>query len=203
MNTVIQLCLEFFLTGLFAIGGGMATLPFLYDIGARTGWYTNEDVLQMLAVSESTPGPIGVNMSTYVGFTVMFASYGIWGAIAGGILTTLSLVLPSLIIVLIVARVLDKFKNAAIVQSVFTAIRPASLALIVAAGLGIMASTLLCIPDGFTLSAVSDVQSFTGLFNFKGIILAAVLFFGMRFFKKLHPIVFIVISAVVGIIFSM
>ena len=69
MSLYLRLFWEFFKTGLFAIGGGMATLPFLKDIGQSTGWYTQSDLMNMLAVSESTPGPIGINMATYVGFT--------------------------------------------------------------------------------------------------------------------------------------
>ena len=81
MMTILRLCAEFFMTGLFAVGGGLATLPFLYEIGEKTGWYTDTDVLDMLAISESTPGPIGVNMATYAGFGVS----GVLGGICGNL----------------------------------------------------------------------------------------------------------------------
>ena len=87
MTGLIRLAYEFFKTGLFAIGGGLATLPFLYEMGAATGWFNAQDVADMIAISESTPGPMGVNMATYVGFT----SFGLPGAIIG----PLFLALPS------------------------------------------------------------------------------------------------------------
>lgn len=202
LSDILNIVIQFFITGLLAFGGGMATLPFLYDMSEKFGWFTGDDVLHMLAVSESTPGPIGVNMATYVGFTVL-SSYGIGYAIFGGIIATLALVLPSIIVILIISSLLNKFRNSPLVDGVFTAIRPASLALIASAGIGVMISTLLIIPENFSLSSITSINAFLSLFNFKGIILAAALFVAMRFFKKLHPIVFILISAVIGIIFSM
>ena len=200
MNVLFRLFIEFFTTGLLAFGGGMATLPFLYDMGDRTGWFTSKDVLQMLAVSESTPGPIGVNMATYVGFTVL-SGYGIFGAVFGGLFTTLSLVLPSVIVILIISRILKRFKDSPVVAAVFVAIRPASLALITSAGLGVLYSTLLIIPEGATFASV--FESFWSIFDIKAIALGIVLFIGMLFLKKVHPIFFIIASAVVGIILGM
>ena len=200
MSDLLRIFIEFFMTGLLAFGGGMATLPFLYDMGARTGWFTSGDVLQMLAVSESTPGPIGVNMSTYVGFTVLSGA-GVLGSVFGGMFASFALVLPSLIVILIISRILNKFRNSLVVESVFVAIRPASLALIAAAGLGVMASTLLIIPAGATVqSALSDVWS---IFNYKGIVLFGLLVWGTQVFKKAHPILFILAAAVAGIVFQM
>ena len=89
----LRLFYEFFKTGLFAIGGGLATLPFLSDMADRTGWFTHAQLADMLAVSESTPGPIGVNMATYVGFTT--------GGVGGALVATLGLVAPSIIVILI------------------------------------------------------------------------------------------------------
>ena len=88
MSEFIRLCIEFFKTGLFAVGGGLASIPFLKEMAVKYGWFTIEDLTTMIAVSESTPGPIGVNMATYVGFHM----YGL----AGGIAATLSLVAPSI-----------------------------------------------------------------------------------------------------------
>ena len=99
----LQLFFEFFKAGLFAIGGGLATIPFLTDIGQRTGWFTSGELANMIAISESTPGPMGVNMATYVGFHT--------GGIAGGVIATLGLVAPSIIVILIIARFLQKFRR--------------------------------------------------------------------------------------------
>ena len=99
----LRLFWEFFKTGLFAIGGGMATLPFLHDIGEATGWFTQAQLMNMLAVSESTPGPIGINMATYVGFTV--------AGVPGAVIATLGEVTPSIIVILIIAALLRNFRE--------------------------------------------------------------------------------------------
>ena len=125
MTTLLRLYWEFFKTGLFAVGGGMATLPFLKDIGETTGWYTYSDLMNMLAVSESTPGPIGINMATYVGFTVR--------GVPGAIIATLGEITPSIIVILIVAAMLKKFRDSKLVNNAFYGLRPASTGLIGAA----------------------------------------------------------------------
>ena len=121
----LQLFWEFFKTGLFAVGGGLATLPFLQDMADRTGWFTHAQLADMLAVSESTPGPIGVNMATYVGFTT--------GGIGGALVATIGLVTPSVIVILIVAAFLKAFRDSKWVSAAFYGLRPASTALIAAA----------------------------------------------------------------------
>ena len=120
---------EFFKTGLFAVGGGMATIPFLYAISEKTGWFTAADIGNMIAISESTPGAIGVNMSTYVGFHV--------AGIPGALITTFGLVLPSILVIIAISKVLKKFKDSRLVQKIFYGLRPASTGLIIAAGLGV------------------------------------------------------------------
>lgn len=189
MSKILQLIFEFFKTGLFAVGGGLATLPFLYEMGAKTGWFTDQDILNLLAVSESTPGAIGINMSTYVGYLTS----GVPGAIIG----TLALAAPSIIVIILVAQILDKFKDSPLVEGVFKGLRPASIGLITAAFLGVARESLLCLEKytGFTLTSLLSVV------NWKGIVLAAALFFAMRKWKK-HPIVFIAIAAAAGIFFS-
>ena len=107
----LRLFWEFFKTGLFAVGGGMATIPFLYDMSDKTGWFTHQDLANMIAVSESTPGPIGVNMATYVGYVTGMGEGGIGHAILGAVTATAGLVLPSLIVILIVAAMLKRFRN--------------------------------------------------------------------------------------------
>ena len=101
--TLLSLFWEFLKIGLFAVGGGMATLPFLYDLGETSGWFTSAQVLDMLAVSESTPGPIGINMATYVGFSV--------GGIPGAVLATLGTILPGTLLVLVLAKFLQRFRD--------------------------------------------------------------------------------------------
>lgn len=191
----LKLFWEFFKTGLFAVGGGMATIPFLYDLSDSTGWFTHNDLANMIAVGESTPGPIGVNMATYVGFLTGMQQNGVPGAILGGIIATLGLVAPSLIVIMIVAAVLQSFRNSRYVNSAFYGLRPASTGMIAAAGLSVMVSNLFH-------SGVISVQSI----NWKGWILAIVLWIltnKVKSTKKLHPIVFIGASALVGILFSM
>lgn len=180
MTIYLQLFWEFFKTGLFAVGGGMATLPFLYDIADKTGWYTRAQLADMIAVSESTPGPIGVNMATYVGFLT--------GGIPGAVVATLGLVAPSIIVILIVAAFLQAFRDSKYVEGAFYGLRPASTALIAAAGLVVVRET-------FVLSG--------GIF-WQGMLLAAVLLVLTRYVKKTkgwHPIVFIGLSALVGVVF--
>ena len=192
----LKLFLEFFKTGLFAVGGGMATIPFLYDMADSTGWFTRQDLANMIAVGESTPGPIGVNMATYVGFVTGMGESGTAGAILGAVIATLGLVTPSIIVILIVAAILKSFRENKYVDRAFYGLRPASTGLIAAAGISVAVSNLFFADAGLSLAAV----------NWKGWLLAAVLWLltnKVKKTKKLHPIVFIGASAVVGILFSM
>ena len=186
MTILLQLAWEFFKTGLFAIGGGLATLPFLYDISRRTGWYTTQDITNMIAISESTPGPMGVNMSTYVGFHI----HGVIGALT----SSLSLVFPSVVIIIIVANFLKRFQQNATVQHAMYGIRPASVAMITYAGLLVAKIALLRVDLFRETGAVLD------LINVKAVVLATVVLATYLKFKK-HPIVYIVGAAVIGILF--
>ena len=185
----LRLFFEFFKTGLFAVGGGLATIPFLYEMSAKTGWFTYEELANMIAVSESTPGPMGINMATYVGFET--------SGILGSICATIGLVTPSVIIILIIAKALQAFRSNRYVDAAFYGLRPCSIALIAAAGLLVVKITLFNF-DAFGLSGrIAD------LFQWKEIILAALLLVLTRVVrqtKKLHPIVFIALSAVAGIV---
>ena len=188
---LLRLYWEFSKTGLFAIGGGMATLPFLQEMGASTGWFTAGQLADMVAVSESTPGPIGVNMATYVGFTT--------AGIGGAVVATLGLVTPSIVIILIIAALLQNFRNNRYVDAAFYGLRPASSGLIMAALLSLVAIALLHV-DLFR-----ETGSLLDLIDLKSLILAAVLLVLTRWVKptkKLHPIVFILASAVAGAVFS-
>ena len=198
MMLYLRLFFEFFKTGLFAVGGGMATIPFLYDMADATGWFTYNDLANMIAVGESTPGPIGVNMATYVGYVTGMEANGTAGALLGAVTATLGLITPSVIVILIVAAFLKSFRNNTYVNRAFYGLRPASTGLITAAGIGVMVSNLFFadkMPEGILT-----------IINWKGWILAVVLWLltnKVKKTKKWHPIVFIGLSAVVGIVFSM
>lgn len=190
---VIELLLfwEFLKIGLFSVGGGMATLPFLYDLSDSTGWFTHAQLADMLAVSESTPGPVGINMATYVGYTV--------GGFGGALLATLGVILPGTVIVLIIASMLDKFRGNKYVDAAFYGLRPASTGLIAAAGVSVVSIALL------NTSLYAATGNLLDLISVKAVILAAVLWVLTNLVKptkKLHPVVFIAASAVVGIVFS-
>ena len=138
----LQLFWEFFKTGLFAIGGGMATIPFLYEMSDKTGWFSHADLEIMVAVGESTPGPIGVNMATYVGFLTGMRDAGWLTAILGAVTATLGLITPSVIVILIVAAFLQQFRNSRYVNNAFYGLRPASTGLITAAAFSVITSIL-------------------------------------------------------------
>ena len=191
MSLYLRLFWEFFKTGLFAVGGGMATLPFMYDISDKTGWFTHSMLADMVAVSESTPGPIGVNMATYVGFVT--------GGVPGAVVATGGLVTPSVIVILLIARVLKAFRENQYVDAGFYGLRPCSVGLIAAAGVLVIKLAL------FNTELYASTGALLDLFNLKALILAAVLLVATRCIKKLkglHPIVFILASAVIGIVFS-
>ena len=191
MSLYLRLFWEFFKTGLFAVGGGMATLPFMYDISDKTGWFTHSMLADMVAVSESTPGPIGVNMATYVGFVT--------GGVPGAVIATVGLVTPSVIVILLIARVLKAFRENQYVDAGFYGLRPCSIGLIAAAGVLVIKLAL------FNTELYASTGAIADLFNVKALILAAVLLAATRCIKKLkglHPIVFILASAVIGIVFS-
>ena len=185
MNVYLQLFIEFFQIGLFAIGGGPATIPFLMELPSRHDWYEVSDVASMLAVSESTPGPIGINMATYAGFNA--------GGLLGGIVATFSLVLPSLIIIVLIAKLLENFSKNMFVKSSFAMIRPAVTGLIATAVWGIFNTALFTDSRGeFHFPVVLFIACIGcyGLMNIKKL-------------KKLHPAFWILCGAVAGIIFKL
>ena len=194
---LLRLFFEFFKTGLFAVGGGMATLPFLKEIGESTGWYTYSDLLNMLAVSESTPGPIGINMATYVGYTVA----GIPGVLAA----TIGEVTPSVIVILIIAAVLKNFRDNRYVNRAFYGLRPASSGLIGGAGIAVVLEVLLGSRIVKEEGALLGRFLWEGGIHWMGILLAGVILVLTNYVKptkKLHPIVFILASAVIGVVFG-
>lgn len=186
MNTLLLLFLEFFKTGLFAVGGGLATVPFLYEMIDKHHWFTSEMLTNMIAVSEATPGAMGVNMATYVGFHTS-------GSIFGGVTTTLGLVAPSIIVICIIAQFLKKFKSSQLVQNAFYGLRPAVTAMIASAGLGIFMTTML--KDG----VLDRKEPFSSLQPLHLLLFFIVLLLSRKF-KKLHPIALICGCALMGIL---
>ncbi len=189
---LLRLFWEFFQIGLFSVGGGLATLPFLDNLGARSGWFTAEQVADMLAVSESTPGPIGVNMATYVGFTS--------AGVPGSVIATLGLITPSIIIILLVAAAMKAFRNNRYVEAAFYTLRPASTGLITAAGWSVIMLVLV------NTELYKATGVLTDLFRWKNVILFLVIWTLTNLVKpvkKLHPIVFIALAAVCGVVFKL
>ena len=186
----LRLFWEFFKVGLFSVGGGLATLPFLYSLGAKTGWFSTADVANMLAVSESTPGPIGVNMATYAGFDC--------GGVLVGVVATLGLVTPSVIVIVLIAMALQAFRTNKYVDAAFYTLHPASTGLIAAAGWSVFALVLV------NLDAYRVSYQLADLLQWKNLILFAVIWVLTNLvkpLKKLHPVVFLALAAVVGIVF--
>ena len=187
--TFLYLFFEFFKTGLFAVGGGLATIPFLMDIADRYNWFTQSELTDMIAISESTPGPIGINMATYAGYRAGYALGGVPLGILGGVVATLALVLPSIIVILIVAKFLEKFKENKIVKNAFYSLRPAVIGLLIVSLVGV------ALPIFFDFSKTAFLE----VVHIKEIVLFTLLLFGILKFKK-HPIVYIGIGALMGII---
>lgn len=183
--TYLLLFWEFFKTGLFAVGGGLATLPFLKEIALKYPWFTPEDLMDMIAVSESTPGPMGVNSATYAGFHA--------AGLPGSLVATFGLVLPSVVIIIAISRALTRFRDSKLVQDAFYGLRPASAGLI----LGAMASVFV--------ASLTHPEAWAGLatlgaaLNWPAVICFAVFMVAIRAFPKLHPIVFILAGAACGV----
>lgn len=188
MSVYLTLFWEFFKTGLFAVGGGMATLPFLKEIGETQGWYTYGELMNMLAISESTPGPIGINMATYVGFQT--------AGVIGAITATLGIITPSIIVIILIAQMLSKFRQSRLVDSVFQGLRPASTALIAAACVSVAISIFI---------NVGGTTEHTFSVHWLSVALSLALFWAMQSkkFKKLHPFAFIGVAAVLGILLKL
>lgn len=180
---------EFFKTGLFSVGGGLATIPFLQEMANKYDWFTSEELLDMIAVSESTPGAIGINCATYAGYK----AYGL----AGSILATISLIAPAIIVILIICRAMTKFKNSKTVVDMFQMLRPATAGLILGAMFSVMLITL------FNLGLFKQTGNIIDLFQILEIIIFASFLFILRNFKKVHPLLIIIGGAILGIIFKL
>jgi len=196
MKTFLLLMLEFFKTGAFAIGGGLATIPFLKEISENRGWFTLQELTDFIAISESTPGPIGINMATYAGFNAGSSLGSVWLGILGGVTATFALVLPSVIIIIIVAKFLDKFSSSMLVKNSFEALRPTVCGMIAAAGISVFSGA--CLHEEF----FGKVTEFAQILNVEAIAMFAVLFVVSRF-VKCHPVFLIIPAAVVGILLKL
>ncbi len=171
--TYLLLWAEFFKIGLFAIGGGLVTVPFLFDLTDRYDWFSKAELTNMIAVSESTPGPIGVNMATFAGFNA--------AGVMGGIIATFGLVLPSVIIMIMVAKMMSKYSCNVRVHNVLSGIRPAVLALILYAGLQVAK---------ISITGSLEILVFVGLLMM------------MRLWKQ-SPIVYLCLAAIIGIVLKL
>ena len=183
----LQLFWEFLKIGLFAVGGGMATLPFLQDLSEKTGWYSQALITHMIAISESTPGPIGINMATYVGCNV--------AGFLGGVVATMGEILPAIVIVVTVSRYLEKFRGSKLVDAAFYGLRPAVTGLIAAAGISVVKVAM------FHFDLYRQTGVLMDAFDLKKIVFFVVAFAAIKKFK-LHPVVYIACAAVVGILLS-
>lgn len=192
MMTLLTLCLEFMKVGLFTIGGGLAALPFLTQMIETRGWFDAEMLANMVAISESTPGPLGINMATYVGYVV--------SGIPGAVLASLSVILPSIIIVILLSLVFSRFKENRVVRYVFTALRAAVTGLILSAGVSMLQMSLYKAPAEGTNAA----GAFAGIqWIGVGVFVVFLALMHLKPLKKLHPIVFIGLGAVVGVVLQL
>lgn len=186
---MLVLMWEFFKTGLFSVGGGLATIPFLQEMAVKYDWFTTKELLDMIAVSESTPGAIGINCATFAGYK----AYGVPGAI----LATISLATPAVIIILMISRAMSKFKNSKVVGDMFQMLRPATAGLIFGAMFSVMTLTLL------NVEVYKQTGNFINLFRYLEIGIFAAFLFILRRYKNIHPIAIIICGAVLGIIFKL
>lgn len=195
LTILAELFVRFFFVGAFSVGGGLATLPFLTDMGEVTGWFNQMDISNMIAISESTPGPLGINMATYIGYQVL-GDYGMGFGVLGSITASLGLTMPALITVLAIMKVLEKFRKSKYVEYVFYGLRAASVGLITSACLGVAKIAY------YNSEIMAEAGNFFMAVDYKSIILSILVFVGVTKLKKVHPIVFILIAAVVGIVFK-
>ncbi|MBP3604933.1 MAG: chromate transporter [Lachnospiraceae bacterium] len=183
MDRVLDLFISFFKIGLFAVGGGPATIPYLMDLTVTKDWFTMEELTNMIAISESTPGPVGLNMATYAGVSTV--------GMFGGLIASLGLVIPSIVVIIIIAKFMKNFSDNKYVKAAFFGIRPAVTALIAMAVYNLCKVSLFVEMNGKYEPAI------------KTIVLALIVFFLMRIKKlsKMHPAMWLLGAAVVGILF--
>lgn len=183
--TILKLIINFFILGAINIGGGLSLIPLISEVVEKNNWMTQAEIVDMVALSQMAPGPIGIKLATYAGFSS--------AGVIGGVIASLSMVVPSVIIIIIIAHYFEKFKNSNIVKTVMIIIRPLVTGMIAAICLNLAKINLLNIP------LFEDSSRIVDLFDFRSIIIAVLVFIaGMKF--KVHPIILIVASAIIGII---
>ena len=178
--SLLLLYAEFFKIGLFAVGGGFATLPFLFQMADKYEWLNRETVGNFLAIAQSSPGAVGVNMAAQTGFQ--------YGGAAGAFIAALGLVSPAVLIISVIARMLRSFRENKTAVSVFAGLRPAACGLLAAAGLGVWKLALY----------KPDAAALYDLLRWKELAVFAALFFAVRKFKR-HPVLYIAAGAILGI----
>lgn len=188
--SLLELFFIFFYIGLFTIGGGLVAITLMKQLIVDRGLISSELFVNMIAISESTPGPIGVNMATYIGNQF----YGV----LGGCVTTLGEILPSIICILIIARLFTKFHEKPLVKAAFLTLRPATSGLILVAALQVFEVALLNI--NLNLSSISKLPSFAEVFKWKQVIFYLISV-ALLFLTKISPIALIFAGAVFGILF--
>ncbi len=188
--TLLQLAFTFFYIGLFTIGGGQVAITLMQQSLVSTGVISQELFYNMVAISESTPGPIGINMATYIGYEL----YGVPGAL----IVTGAQVTPSIVIILIIARFLKSFNDNPFVKGSLAFLRPVTTGLILVPVIQVILFTLINVPA--SLSALASIEAWKGLFNWTCLAAYAVFVF-LLFKPKLHPILIIILGAVFGIVF--
>lgn len=169
----LQLLIEFFKIGLFSFGGGYATIPFLYHLSQAYNWYSIEELTQMVAVASITPGPVGINVATYAGIKT--------AGVSGALIATVSEMLPSLILVLIVAKLLKKYSENFYVKSLIETLKPISCALLVSVAIGLMQT------------AVNDIKA----------VCVLIFLLVLSWKSKKDPLFYIVLSAIIGFVVYM
>lgn len=177
---------EFFKVGLFSVGGGYATLPFLYHIADVYGWYSTKELVDMLAVSSITPGPVGINVATFAGFKT--------AGLLGSLVATTSVVLPSLLIVILVYKLLNKFRENFFVQAILYSIKPAGCALLAAVGVRLFKEYIL---RDISVFSLHNIKSFI---DFKALLLLLLLL-ALSLKVKKNPLLYLGIAAICGILF--
>ncbi len=169
----LELFITFFQIGLFGFGGGYGMLSLIQgEVVHKHAWLTTSEFTDIVAISQMTPGPIGINSATYCGYTAVHnAGFGYWMSILGSFTATFALVLPSLILMVLIARMLMKYMQTQAVQSVFLGLRPAVVGLLAAATLLLMTQENFSAPDvnpwQFWISCFLFVASFVGTKYFK------------------------------------
>lgn len=181
MDILIKLFYEFMIVGLFAIGGGMSALPLIERVVVSNGWLTVERFYQMVAIAESTPGPIGINVATYVGYTQ--------AGVIGSIVASLATVFLPFIFLMIIIRGIYKYYKTKEVQAIFTALRATILGLILTAAYNIS-----------LIAAITPNQTLLLGIDYRAIIILAVILYAFVKYKK-HPLLYIAAGALLGIIF--